>query len=570
MLKIKIISSLEKAFPDQKICDFKALDKISALRGERLSLQLLFCDEEEPRTPVRAHGHLKLEGELATFVSIKEVRHVPVTMPIGPRYDDNYLRTTPGVYPDLLTELHYRGLVTITPTLTALWLEISIPEDFSGDTSLSVSLSYANVNNVAFHSFDGSEEWITETASIDIKVIDALMPKDELIFTQWFYCDCLANYYGVDVWSEEHWRTIENFASAAVKYGRNMLLMPLFTPALNTFPGYERTCTQLVDVAVTGGEYSFDFSRVRRWVEMCRRIGVKYHEISHFYEQDQAKHSAKIYGTVDGEYRRIFGWETEALDPEYQRFLAALIPQFLTVMKELGEDGKCYFHVSDEPNKENLEHYMAVKNAIAPMLEGYKIMDALSDVDFYKSGAVKNPVPTTEHAMPFVEEGVKDLWVYYACNQIIGYSNCYLAMPSWRTRSLGMQLYKYNITGFLHWGYNYYNNRGSANAINPYCELSGEGWVPAGDTFMVYPGFGGEPEYSLRLIVLADAISDVNAMRLCEKYYSHEFIVSAMESALGAEITFKRCATSADEMLAVRECINGLIDEAIKNSMEEK
>ena len=563
MLKTKIISSLEKVFPDQKIRDFDSLERISALRGERLSLQLIFVDEGEPKVPARAHGHLKLEGELAPYVSIKEVRHVPVTMPVGPRHDENYLRITPGVYPDLLTDLRYRGLVTVTPTLTSLWLEINIPENFSGSTTLSASLSYANVKNVAFHSFDGSEEWITETASVDIEVIDALLPKDGLIFTQWFYCDCLANYYGVEVWSEEHWRIIENFAKVAVRYGRNMLLMPLFTPALNTFPGYERTCTQLVGVTVNNGEYSFDFSKVKRWVDMCRRIGIQYHEISHFYEQDQAKHSAKIYGAVNGEHKRIFGWETEALDPEYQRFLRALIPQFIEVMKELGEDKKCYFHISDEPSKDNLDHYMAVKNAIAPMLEGYKIMDALSDVDFYKSGAVRNPVPTTEHAMPFVEEDVKDLWVYYACNQIVGYSNSYLAMPSWRTRSLGMQLFKYNIAGFLHWGYNYYNNRGSANAINPYIELSGEGWVPAGDTFAVYPGFGGEPEYSLRLIVLADAIADVNAMRLCEKYYSHDRIVSEMEKALGDKITFERCALSAKEMLAVRERINEMIAEAI-------
>ncbi len=564
MLKTKIISSLEKAFCDQKIDDFKSLEQISALRGERLSLQFLFIDEGENAVPARVFGHLKFDGDLASYVTVREVRSVPVTMPTGNKTDDNYLRTTPGIYPDLLTDLRYRGLVTITRTLTSLWLEINIPDDFKGESELSVSLSYPNVKDCAFHKFDGTEEWKSVTQTIKIDVVDARIPENEIIFTQWFYCDCLANYYEVEVWSEEHWRIIENFASEAVKYGRNMLLMPLFTPALNTFPGFERTCTQLVDVTLNNGEYSFDFTKVRRWVEMCRRIGVKYHEISHFYDQRQAKYSAKIYGTVDGEYKRIFGWETLALDPEYQRFLKALVPQFVEVMKELGEDDKCYYHISDEPSKENLDHYMSVKAVIAPMLKGYKIIDALSDIEFYESGAVENPIPTTRDAMPFIEAKVKDLWVYYACNEIVNYSNSYLAMPGWRTRSLGMQLYKYGIAGFLHWGYNYYNNRGSGDAINPYTDLSGEFWVPAGDTFAVYPGFNGKPELSMRAILLADAIADVNAMRLCEKYYCHDHIVKELEKALGDTITFERCAYSSEEMLKVRETVNRMIKEATK------
>ena len=564
MLKTKIISSLEKVFCDQSIDDFKSLSRISALRGERISVQLIFADEGAPSLPVRAFGYLKLEGALAPYVTVREVRQVPVTLPVGNKVDDNYLRTAPGLYPDLLTELRYGGRVTIITKPTALWLEIDIPESFCGEDDLRVTLSYANVNDCAFHKYDGTEEWISSTETLSVKVIDALIPKDEIIFTQWFYCDCLANYYQVPVWSEEHWRIIESFAATAVKYGRNMLMMPLLTPALNTFPGFERTPTQLVEVTVTDGEYSFDFSRVRRWVEMCRRIGVKYHEISHFYEQHQAEHSAKIYGTVDGEYKCIFGWDTLALDPEYQRFLRALVPQFVEVMKELGEDKNCYYHISDEPNKEHLDHYMAVKAVVAPMLQGYKIMDALSEVEFYLSGAVENPVPTTQDAMPFIEAGAKDLWVYYACNQIVDCSNAYLAMPGWRTRSIGMQLYKYNIAGFLHWGYNYYNNRGSGDAINPYCDLSGESWVPAGDTFMVYPGFGGEPELSVRIFQIADALSDVSAMRLCERYYSHDEIVKRMEATLGDEITFNRCARSSEEMLAVRECVNAMIEEALK------
>jgi len=159
---------------------------------------------------------------------------------------------------------------------------------------------------------------------------------------------------------------------------------------------------------------------------------------------------------------------------------------------------------------------------------------------------------------------VPNLWVYYACEQVQQYSNCYLAMPSWRTRSLGMQLYKYNIAGFLHWGYNYYNNRASGDAVNPFMELGGEDWVPAGDTFMVYPDSDGTPLESLRMLTMEEAMQDVRAMQLCETWFSHEEIVCVMEEALGDEITFERCAYSADEMLRVREAVNTLIKKGLK------
>ena len=127
-----------------------------------------------------------------------------------------------------------------------------------------------------------------------------------------------------------------------------------------------------------------------------------------------------------------------------------------------------------------------------------------------------------------------------------------------------MQLFKYNLKGFLHWGFNYYNNRASGDAINPYLDLGGEDWVNAGDTFMVYPNNDGTPLESIRLMTMEEAMQDVRAMQLAEKYYSHEEIVRVMEEALGDEITFTRCAHTADEMLRVREAVNELIKKAVK------
>lgn len=547
MLKTKLTSSLEKIFIDDGIDAFLPLTHISVLNNERFSFQLLYVDEGPTYSlPKRPFVDLTLGGTLGKYATVRDVRNVPVDLPVNPEmHDGQYLRKTPGIYPDLLTPLRYGGKVVVgRDKLRSLWIEVEPDGNLANDQTLTLTLSYEDVR-------------VSHT--LYVNVIPARLSNDKISFTQWFYCDCLADYYNVPAWSEKHWEIIENFARLYAKRGRNMIYTPLLTPALNVLPPFERTPSQLVDVTVTNGEYSFGFEKVDRWVDMCDRLGIEYLEISHFFDQHGAEHSAKVYATVDGEYKQIFTWDTLSDDAEYVRFLREMVSEFIDHMKARADDKRCYFHISDEPYLDYIDRYVKIKNSVADIIADYPIMDALSDFDFYKTGALSHPVPTTASAMAFVEAGVPDLWVYYACGQLIGYSNCYVAMPSWRTRSLGMQLYKYNISGFLHWGYNYYNNRASGDAINPYIDLGGEDWVPAGDTFMVYPAQDGQPLESIRSITIDEAMQDIRAMRTAEALTSHEKVIEVMEKALGDTITFERCAHSAYEMLRVRQAINKLI-----------
>jgi hypothetical protein len=122
-----------------------------------------------------------------------------------------------------------------------------------------------------------------------------------------------------------------------------------------------------------------------------------------------------------------------------------------------------------------------------------------------------------------------------------------------------MQMFKYNIVGFVQWGYNFYYSHNSRKEINPYLELSGEKWVPAGDPFSVYPAKDGTPTPSLRALVFFDALQDMRAMQLCESLYSHDEVVAAVEKAIGFEVAFDKCAPSSAEILKMREAINAMI-----------
>ena len=131
MLKTKIVSSQQKAFIDDKIDAYPTLKSVCVLRGEKLSIQLLYVDEGEEYLPKRPYCTLELNGALAKGANVRDVRSVPVERPIHPdSYDLNYLRTTPGIYPDILTPLRYGGKFIISrDKLRSLLIELVIPEE---------------------------------------------------------------------------------------------------------------------------------------------------------------------------------------------------------------------------------------------------------------------------------------------------------------------------------------------------------------------------------------------------------------------------------------------------------
>lgn len=558
MLKAKIVSSLEKALLEDNIDSYEPLLRISALRGERLSLQLLHTFEYEDDMPLvernRAFSHLTVEGEIAKYVTVSDVDHVPVSRPTLGKVDkdQNYISFRPGLFPDVIRPLHYNGGVISAPyLLSSLWVEIEIPDTLSGgEYELSFTLD--------------AEEKGSAKASVVIEVINATLPEGDMYFTQWFHADCLASYYNLEVFSERHWQIIENFVKVAARNGINMLLTPVFTPPLDTAPGGERPTVQLVGVTLSGGEYFFDFSLFDRWVGMCKRLGIKYIEISHLFTQWGAYHAPKIMATVDGEYKRIFGWDTEASGEEYTRFLRLFISELLSHASLIGIEDSLFFHISDEPREEHLESYKAAKAVLSDLLSGHTIMDALSSYKFWQEGLVETPIPASNHIAPFIEGGVPNLWTYYCCTQVERVSNRFIEMGSYRNRSIGFQMYKYSIVGFLHWGYNFYYNWHSADLINPYLMADGDGWVSPGDAFSVYPAPSGEAYESVRLKVFYDALTDIRAMKLCETLVGREAVVRLIDETLGEPVTFDTCAKNAKTVLTLREGINRLIKENLK------
>ncbi len=541
-VQLKLVSSLEKVFPDKAPLDYPEEAPLSGLTNETLSFQAAFSAQWDDAWR-KDYVTLEIDSPLKRYIRQRRVRCVPVNFAAFPDSDDNYLRTEPGLYPDLLEDVSASRLRVFSGIWQSVWIDI---ESDGGLPAGRFPINLALVNE------EGEQ---LAAASMEVTILDAKLPPQRLIHTKWFHSDCLAQYYGVEVFSEEYWRIVERQIRLAARRGINMMLTPIHTPPLDTRVGGERPTVQLVDITVEKGQYSFGFDKLERWVRMCQDAGIQYFEMAHLFTQWGAGFTPKIMAKVDGQIKRIFGWDVP-VGESYGLFLSQYLPALTAELKRLGIDKVSWFHISDEPSKEHLESYLKAKALAVPYLEGYTVMDALSDYAFYQSGAVTKPVPANNHIEPFLEAKVPGLWTYYCVGQYKDVSNMFMAMPSARNRILGVQLYKYAIEGFLHWGFNFYYSQSSDYLVDPYYVTDGDGFAPAGDAFQVYPGRGGEPEESIRIMVTAQALYDLRALELLESLTSRQHVLELIDGELSEPVTFSRYPRSAQWLLNLRARVN--------------
>ena len=549
MLHTRLVSSLEKCFHDSELLDFTKLEKASILKNQPFSFQILYKECEAPAWFSFYSLRLEIEGVPGEAVTLRTVESIPAKMPVFPGVrDEGYLRTAPGLYPDLLKPLPARGIPVFPLLPSALWVDIAPGALPAGEHTLSMTLY--------------KEETAMATLTLTLEVIDALLPETTLLSTQWFHVDCLADYYHVPVFSDEHWRIIGNFMEAYVAAGNNMILVPALTPPTDTAVGGERPTVQLVDIAYLNGKYTFGFDRFDRYIALAEAKGIHHFEMNHLFTQWGAKHAPKVIAHTEEGEKRIFGWDTDAAGREYHDFLAAFIPALRAHLVEIGIAERTIFHISDEPNETNFESYRAAKENVGDLLDGCFVGDALSHVEFYKQGLVAHPIAASDAIEPFFAENIPDMWVYYCCGQNVGVSNRYFAMPLARTRYMGTQMFRYDIAGFLQWGFNFYYSQHSLDSVDPFLDSTGGGFTPAGDCYTVYPAPDGTAWDSVRGMAFREGIEDLRAMALAASLVGKDRVIKTVEEYTG-KIVFDRCICESSRLLAMREAVNRLIKENI-------
>ncbi len=539
--QLSLLNSLEKVF-FTKPSHVEECTQGSMLKNEIYSFQLA-CWRVDDSPEQRVKCRIKIESELEPYIKTYQVGYVPSLLPGRLNDDEDYITKQPGLFPDPLYPVCDGEIELCATQARALWFTVETSDEITGVYPIHIQI------------IDLKENVIGEVC-FTLEILDAKLPELDICNTGWVHGDCIAALHGVEIQSEAYFAILKKYIQTYVKFGHNMILTPVFTPPLDTEIGKERPTNQLVDVKCDIGRYTFGFQTLKRWVSLCKECGIQYFEICHLFTQWGAYHAPKIMATVDGEYKRIFGWDTDALSTEYQEFLHAFLPELIQFLRQEQVLEHTYFHISDEPGNSCEEQYKAARDILVSYIEPSKLMDALSEYSFYKKGILTSPVVAVDHIQPFLEDGPEELWAYYCMAQGNEVANRFMAMPSYRNRILGYQLYKYNIKGFLQWGFNFWFSQLSKGIIDPYKDTAAGGEFPSGDSFMVYPLHeAGEVICSLRLYVFCEAMQDLRALKLLESRYGKEKVLELLKDIEG----FRTYPRNSAYIVNLRETINDML-----------
>jgi hypothetical protein len=334
-----------------------------------------------------------------------------------------------------------------------------------------------------------------------------IKPRHDFPVTHWWRGEATWDYYQTGMFEDERWwKLTHDQLQDMFDHGSNVVYVPMFFNRRETF---KRPCQLLVINEPSPGRYEFDWSNVKRFVDMCREIGFKEFEWPHMWIYWGVENPMRLYKKVDGAYVMLWPPDTKALSDTYVNFLKQFLPQFHTFLTEEDLLAGSYFHLSDEPGTgQHIENYKAARKLLKELAPWMKVMDALSDVQYGRQRLTDMPIPMVSAAQAYIDAKIPH-WVYYCCSPTGPWLNRFMDTPLAKIRMSGWLFYKLRARGFLHWGFNYWHAMEQERAIDPFTNACGDLWpsIPYGDPFMIYPGVD-EPIDSIRWEVFAESLQD--------------------------------------------------------------
>jgi hypothetical protein len=108
-----------------------------------------------------------------------------------------------------------------------------------------------------------------------------------------------------------------------------------------------------------------------------------------------------------------------------------------------------------------------------------------------------------------------EIWFYTCLNPKGEYANRFIELPLIKTRILHWLNFRFDIPGYLHWGFNFWRGH------DPFVEttsiqLESGTILPGGDAWICYPG-NKKLLSSIRLEAMRDGIVDYELLRMLEE-----------------------------------------------------
>ncbi len=482
--KYWLTTSLVRVFPASPPAD-ESLELLAARNG-RIAFQA--CVRNESTKPLTVECSITGGDDLkplVRWVGLVPMQHLtPGTAP--EELDD--VGHLPGLVPDPLMPTN-KGVVGSFES-RSFWITLNVPADAKvgvrelkvrvGETELPVKLDIAEL---------------------------VIQPRKDFPVIHWWRGEATWDFYKTGMFEDERWwKLTHDQLSNMLAHGSDVVYVPIFFDRRETF---KRPCQLLIVDEPSPGKYTFDFSRVKRFLDMSKEIGFKEFEWSHLWIYWGVENPVRIYRKQGEEQVMLWPPDISGFSDTFLNFLKQFLPQFESFLRAEGVLDHSYFHLSDEPGGgQHIANYKRARQILRDLAPWMKVMDALSDIEYGKQGLTDMPIPIVSSAQNYIDAGIPH-WVYYCCAPTGPWLNRFMDTPLPKIRMSGFLFYHLGAKGFLHWGFNYWHKMEQEAIGDPFNDATNASWpgIPYGDPFMIYPGPDG-PIDSLRWEVFAEALQD--------------------------------------------------------------
>ena len=337
-----------------------------------------------------------------------------------------------------------------------------------------------------------------EQLEVEVNIYDVVIPEERFSVTNWFNLHNIASKYGLIHGTSEFYAMVRKYAQAMRRVRQTHFFLQL-------------------DPLHYLKDNTFDFSYIVPIVEIFFEEGFKTMEVGYFATKGDYVFTDELKCAADPSIKvssREGYWIITEMVKAWQEFLLTH-----------GWEEKVIYHICDEPDvhisgpesivKRKAQYFM-IASILRKYLNNPKIIEAVK-TDEFKSG-VDIWVPLTVNYEELKDEFDRlnehgdEVWNYVCCAPTGEYLNRFLDIAVLRPRILFWGCSKYNLSGYLHWGFNYYGE--GHNPFEQSCcpNDTGQGTsFPAGDSHIAYPGEDG-PWISMRLEAQRKGIEDLELL----------------------------------------------------------
>ncbi len=465
-----LVDELEPLYPDSVVGDVAAPRLETDVALGTYAGTHLFVSGLTPGA--RATIQVKLRGEELPGVGVSILRDVPVEVNTGIDGRTEWMSKKENPYVIRRAPFRiYDALEPTEPTFVARGVTMAFRLEFeattAGDFPLEVSVK------------QGDDELRCQWHVVAYPVRVPGVANQQYGFTNWFSLGNIASYHKVELWSEEFWRVLARYARLMARSRQNTFLVPweLFTRETPEGP-------------------RLDEERLDRWVATFYNEGLRIMEGGHIAGREGGDWSAK----------RFMLYGTEGLSvgsPEGEAFLRSRIRMIRDAVQKRGWQKRWLQHIADEPIDVNVASYAAIAKVIREEWPDVRIFEATMSRSLV--GAVQGWCPQVQefqHAQEFFDArmGAGDqVWTYTCLSPGGPFLNRLLDQERLRPLFVGWSMVRYDLDGFLHWGFNYWKGDPFSQSVVPHEDANNQAMsLPAGDTHVAYPGPKG-PWSSTRL-----------------------------------------------------------------------